>query len=227
MYAQPVSTAAVQIQERAPDGRITDYNYAMSQIGHELGHRWAANAFALVNGERVQLGPTHWTAGLNLPSAFPYSRPVEADAMGGSVWKDLGSGRYAQLDRDYYSPAKGYSWFALYLMGLARPDEVPSQDLFLLRNLQRTGETDADGHPIFTGERLNLSVSDVIAAMGPRQPDFDHAQKNFRTGIVIMTLPGKQPSPELIRSASDISERWIKYWSQVTGGRSTMSISPR
>jgi hypothetical protein len=52
--------------------------------------------FALVGGERINLGPTHWTAGFNLPSAFPYSKPLEADAMGGSVWMDLGNGRWAQ-----------------------------------------------------------------------------------------------------------------------------------
>ena len=125
MFVEPVSTSAVQIQERSPDGRMTDYNYAMSQIGHELGHRWAADARALVNGETITLGPVHWATGVHLPAAFPYSNPVEADAMGGSTWKDNGDGTYTQLDRDYYSPAKGYSWLALYLMGLAKPDEVP------------------------------------------------------------------------------------------------------
>jgi hypothetical protein len=66
MYNQPVSTSAVQIQESSPDGHMTNYSYAMSQIGHELGNRWAARAFALVDGERIDLGPTHWTTGLNL-----------------------------------------------------------------------------------------------------------------------------------------------------------------
>jgi hypothetical protein len=227
MYNQPVSTSAVQIEERSPDGRMTDYSYAMSQIAHELGHRWAARMFALVDGERINLGPTHWTAGFNLPSAFPYSKPLEADAMGGSVWTDLGNGRWAQVDRDYYWPPKGFSWFALYLMGLARPDEVPAKDFFLLRNLQRTSESTSEGYPIFTGEKLQLSMDQVIAAMGPRRPAYEEAQKNFRTAIVIMTLPGKPPSPELVRHANAISERWIKYWIRITGGRATMSISPR
>ncbi|MEP6833197.1 MAG: hypothetical protein ABJB74_07365, partial [Gemmatimonas sp.] len=92
MFVQPVSTAAIQIQEGSPDGRLKDYNYAMSQIGHELGHRWAADAFATVNGERIQLGPTHWAAGVHLPSAFPYSYQNEADAMGGSTWKENADG---------------------------------------------------------------------------------------------------------------------------------------
>ena len=225
MYVEPVSTSAVQIQERSPDGRMTNYDYAMSQIGHELGHRWAADASALVNGDTIQLGPVHWATGVHLPAAFPYNRPYEADAMGGSTWKDNGDGTYTQLDRDYYSPAKGYSWLGLYLMGLAKPEEV--KPFFILRNLHRTGRMDADGHPIYTGDKTVITIQDVIAAMGPRVPDFDHAQKKFNTAIVVMTMPGKQPTPELISAANHIAEHWIAYWSKTTGGRSVMTVSPK
>ena len=225
MYVEPVSTSAVQIQEKSPDGRMTDYNYAMSQIGHELGHRWAADARAIVNGDTITLGPVHWATGVHLPAAFPYSNPSEADAMGGSTWKDNGDGTYTQLDRDYYSPAKGYSWLGLYLMGLAQPDEVPP--FFTLRNLKRTGRQDANGHPIYTGDKTVITIQDVIAAMGPRDPDFDHAQKKFNTGMVVMTMPGKKPTPELISAANAIAEHWIGYWSKTTGGRSVMTTNPR
>jgi len=227
MFVEPVSTSAVQIQEHSPDNRMKDYDYAMSQIGHELGHRWAADASALVNGERITLGPVHWGAGVHLPAAFPYANPPrdEADAMGGSTWKDNGDGTYTQLDRDYYSPAKGWSWLALYLMGLAKPEEV--QPFFVLRNLQRTGQSDAAGHPIYKGEKTVITIQDVIAAMGPRVPDFDHAQKKFNTAIVVVTMPGKAPTKELLTAANNIAEHWIAYWAKTTGGRSTMTVSPK
>jgi hypothetical protein len=225
MYVQPVSTSAVQIQERSPDGRMTDYNYAMSQVGHELGHRWAADARAIVNGDTITLGPVHWGAGVHLPAAFTYSNPQEADAMGGSTWKDNGDGTFTQLDRDYYSPAKGWSWLGLYLMGLAKPDEV--KPFFVLRNLQRTGQSDAQGHPIYKGDKTTITIQDVIAAMGPRVPDADHSQKQFNTAMVVMTEHGKQPSPELITGATKIAEHWIVYWSKTTGGRASMTVSPK
>ncbi|HEX3868073.1 MAG TPA: hypothetical protein VHV78_15025 [Gemmatimonadaceae bacterium] len=225
MYVEPVSTSAVQIQERSPDGRMTGYNYAMSQIGHELGHRWAADARALVNGETITLGPVHWATGLQIPAAFPYSNPVEADAMGGSTWKDNGDGTYAQLDRDYYSPAKGYSWLGLYLMGLAKPEEVPP--FFILRNLERTGQQDGQGHPIYKADKTVITINDVIAAMGPRVPDAEHSQKQFNTAIVVMTLPGKQATSELLSAANAIADHWISYWSKTTGGRSTMTVNPQ
>lgn len=225
MFAQPVSTSAVQIQERSPDGRMSDYNYAVSQIAHELGHRWAANASAMVNGERVPLGPTHWGAGVHLPAAFPYGRSYEADIMGGSTWKENGDGTYTQLDRDYYNPAKGWSWLALYLMGLARPEEV--QPFIMLRNLQRTGQTDAEGRPIFRGDKVTITINDVIAAVGPRSPAYDVAQKQFNTAIVVITEPGKQPTRELLVHANNITQKWIDYWSKTTGGRASMTVNPK
>jgi hypothetical protein len=39
-----------QLGERMPDGRMPPYDLAMSQIGHEMGHRWSA--FVLGEGER-------------------------------------------------------------------------------------------------------------------------------------------------------------------------------
>ncbi|MEX1183568.1 MAG: hypothetical protein WEF86_10075 [Gemmatimonadota bacterium] len=225
MFVQPISTAAVQQHERSPDGRMDDYDYAVSQIAHELGHRWAAFASALVDGERIPLGPTHWAAGVHLPAAFPYARPYEADIMGGSTWQENPDGTWTQLDRDFYNPAKGWSWPALYLMGLASPEEMPP--FFILRNLQRAGQTDAQDRPIYRGEKIVITIQDVIAAMGPRTPTHDVAQKNFNTAIVVITEPGRQPTDVLLDNARNIAQKWVEYFSTTTGGRGTMTVEPR
>jgi hypothetical protein len=224
MFAQPVSTAAVQQHERSPDGRMSNYNYAVSQIAHELGHRWGATASALVNGERINLGPTHWAAGVHFPAAFPYGREGESDIMGGSTWQENADGTFTQIDRDFYNPAKGWSWPSLYLMGLARPDEVPP--FFILRNLQRTGQ-DAQGRPIYRGDKTVITVNDIIAAMGPRVPAVDASQKAFNTAIVVITEPGRQPTEVLLNNARNIGQKYIEWWSKTTGGRSTMTTNPR
>jgi len=119
-----------QLARQRRDGKIPAYAYAMSQIGHEMGHRWSAFVSAKVGGETIQLGPTHWARGLQAPVPFPYMRPTEASAMGGGVWQDNLDGTYTQLDDDYYVPATGWSYLDLYLMGLATPAEVP--DFFIL-----------------------------------------------------------------------------------------------
>ena len=212
-----------QLAERTFNGKIPPYDYAMSQIGHEMGHRWAAFVQAKVNGETIELGPTHWAMGLQAPVAFPYQRPTEASAMGGGVWQDNFDGTYTQLDDNYYVPATGYSYLDLYLMGMIAPSEVP--DFFILRNLVPAGK-DANGHRIFKADRTKITIQDVIAAEGPRLPDVDHAQKHFNTGMVMVVEHGKAPSPELIERTNGIRERWMDYWTTVTGHRSTMTTEP-
>ena len=225
MYVQPISTAAVQQHERSPDGSMTDYDYAVSQIAHELGHRWAAFATAIVDGEEITLGPTHWATAVHLPAAFPYGRPYEADIMGGSTWHENPDGTFTQLDRAFYNPAKGWSWLALYLMGLAPPEEVPP--FFILRDLERLDRTDTEGRPIFQGDKVELTVDHVIDAMGPRTPPFGEAQTEFNTAIVVITEPGEAPTEILLHNANNIREKWIEYWDITTGGRSSMTADPR
>jgi len=212
-----------QLEERSPGQKITPYDLAMSQIGHEMGHRWSAFVSAKINGEVVPLGPTHWARGLQAPAAFPYQRPVEASAMGGGVWQDNFDGTFTQLDDDYYVPATGYSYLDLYLMGLIAPTEVP--DFFLLRNLTPVGH-DANGHPIFRADRVKVTINDVISVEGPRLPDVYHSQRKFNTGIVVMVEHGNRPSPELLERANGIANAWIDYWGTVTNHRASMTVNP-
>lgn len=246
-YVQPVYVGSNQMQERPPNDapvggnrditfyrhsleqstpsrKMLPYNYAMSQLGHEMGHRWAAFVSAKVNGEAIQLGPVHWARGLEAPVAFPYQRPIEASAMGGGVWQDNLDGTFTQLDDDYYVPATGYSYLDLYLMGLISAEEVP--DFFILKNLDPAGK-DGNGHSIFKAERTKITIQDVIQAEGPRVPDVDHSQRNFNTGIVLVVEHGQRTSSDLVERADAIRHRWIDYWERTTGYRATMTTNPQ
>ena len=91
---------------------------AISQIAHEMGHRWSALVSNRVNGstaysETFPLGPTLWARALQAPVAFPYQRPVEASLMGGGVWQDNFDGTFTQLDDDYCVPTTGWSYLEL------------------------------------------------------------------------------------------------------------------
>jgi hypothetical protein len=245
-YIQPVYAGSNQMQERPPqdapvgndrditfyqqqlaeisqDGKMPPYMYAMSQIAHEMGHRWAAFVSAKVGDETIPLGPTHWARGLQSIVPFPYVRPTEASIMGGGVWLDNFDGTYTQLDDDYYVPATGFSYLDLYLMGLISPAEVP--DFFILRNLVPEGK-DANGHPIFKADRTKVTIQDVIAAEGPRVPDVDQSQRKFNTGMVMVVQHGAKPSNELIERTSGIRAQWIDYFSITTGRRASMTANP-
>jgi len=221
--AHEVTAYARQLSERTSNGKIPPYDYAMSQIGHEMGHRWSAFVSAKVNGEVIDLGPTHWAIGLQARVPFPYQRPTEASAMGGGVWQDNYDGTYTQLDDNYFVPATGYSYLDLYLMGFISPDEVPN--FFILRNMALAGR-DSNGHSIYKADRTKVTIQDVIADEGPRLPDVDHAQKDFNTGMVVVVEHGRAPSQELIDRTNGIRERWMDYWTTTTGHRSTMTTNP-
>jgi len=246
-FVQPVYVGSNQMQERPPadapmgsdhditfyqqqlaeisaGGKMPPYMYAMSQIAHEMGHRWAAFVSAKVGDETIPLGPVHWARGLQARAAFPYRRPTEASIMGGGVWQDNFDGTYTQLDDDYYVPATGWSYLDLYLMGLVTAAEVP--DFFILRNLASAGK-DSNGHPIFKADRTRVAIQDVIAAEGPRLPAVDKSQREFNTGIVIIVQHGEKPSPELIERAEAIRKQWIDYFSITTGHRVSMTANPR
>jgi len=219
-----ISAYKQQLQESSPERKMRAYNYAMSQLGHEMGHRWGVDVSAKVNGETIVLGPVHWTRGLQAPVAFPYQRPTEASAMGGGVWQDNGDGTFTQLDDDYYVPATGYSYLDLYLMGLISAAEVP--DFFLLKNLNKVGQ-DGDGRPMFRADRTKITVRDVIAVEGQREPDVNHSQRKFNTGMLLVVEHGKRPSKELIERANGIRKQWIEYWATTTGGRAVMTANPQ
>ena len=245
-FIQPVYVGSNQMQERPPldapigperditfyqkqlaeisqDGRMPPYMYAISQIAHEMGHRWAAFVSAKVNGETIPLGPTHWARGLQARVAFPYRRPTEASIMGGGVWQDNFDGTYTQLDDDYYVPATGWSYLDLYLMGLISPAEVP--DFFMLHNLVPAGK-DANGHPFFKADRTKVTIQDVIAAEGERSPSVDKSQRQFNTGMVIVVQHGTKPSSELIERTTGIRKQWVDYFSITTGRRASMTANP-
>ena len=85
---------------------------------------------------------------------------------------------------------------------------------------------DATGHPTFKADRTKVTIQDVIASEGPREPDVDHSQRNFNTGMVLMVEHGRQPSPELIERTEGIAKQWVAYWGAASGHRATMTTRP-
>ena len=204
------------------DGPFENYAPGVGVLFHELGHIWLTVKEAIVGGNTVAIGDNapHWLEGLHTPSAFPIAEPFETSPMGaGKFWTDNGDGTFTfeQIDFSYTNSA--YSYLDLYLMGLLPQDDVP--DFFLIQNLAHVG-FDSNNKPIYSGDRLDITVEDVIAANGPRLPAFETSQKDFNLGLIGIVLPGTTPSPMLLERMAGIKDGFINYWSQATGGVSSM-----
>lgn len=221
---QPLFIDSLQGTDDGPAGFEGDYNFAMSQVGHELVHRWTANVRAEIDGVVETLNDgNHWLQGVHAPAAYPWQQTEQASAMGGGFWRDNGNGTYTQVADNFFVPASGFSYLDLYLMGLMAPAEVP--DFFILDQLVIAGN-DNDG-PVYAARHRNVTIEDVIAAEGERLPTSGTSQKDFNVAFVFLTADGLAARADHLARVGAIRDRFLEYWGHVTGGRSTMtSIVP-
>jgi hypothetical protein len=179
-----------------------------SVLLHELGHRWLYYFDVVEDGaKRRALNPLgyHPAQWVHTPGAFLN----DSSTMGGGVFTDNGNGTFSTAPSAKLS---AYTWHELYLMGLARPEEV--QPWFYLRGTTLGDEY----HPPFgatvTGTRVDVNVQQLIAAMGPRDPSFASSQKTFRVLFVVLERDG---APATFPAARRID--FENAFSAATGGR--------
>lgn len=80
----------------------------------------------------------------------------------------------------------GFSWLDLYLMGLARADEVPPS--FYIDSAQPPLGLEywpPSGVSV-SGSRRDFRIEDIIAAMGSRDPSCELAQRTFTVYFVLL-----------------------------------------
>ena len=70
-----------------------------------------------------------------------------------------------------------------------------------------------------------FASADIVASAGPRIPDSTAAQKHFRTGWIMIHLPGDLPSEAELDKAVGILEQHMFDWNFGTIGRGTMDNS--
>lgn len=206
----------------------------MALMLHEFGHRWSAVRFAETapgrlaesvgdganrGGSRVRLditdGRGHWSFFLAADSPFPLTGEREGSVMsGGPTWIDNGDGTFTRIGPNWHTPV-GYNAIDLYLMGMLPPEEVPP--FFFIDDAERAGE-DADGNEIWRGDRIDLTIDDVIAANGPRTPGFAGSQKEFSLLLVGVVLEGRKPSRTIRKALKGYHKAFGKLFAEATDG---------
>jgi flagellar hook assembly protein FlgD len=184
-------------------------------LAHELMHRWGVQVrFRGADGapstELLGHQGVHW---------HPLADTGRGTLMYGNHWQDLGDGRFrAGLPRDAFHP------FDLYLAGLVEPDEVPP--LRLLRTSDPTpGWIPRSGLEL-EAEAFEVSIDDVIAIEGPRDPPASSAPRRFRLGFVLVTRPGDDVTESQVAAIERMGRELETRWSILTGGRSVIHAAP-
>jgi hypothetical protein len=182
-------------------------------LGHEVEHRWLArlrfrDAQGASSTALLGRGLAHW-------SFFMHS---DASDVEGNRIADLGD-HFETVDF-----ARGYSALDQYAMGLRPPEEVPpffyvdAPDNFRPDRGYKAASGPEAGVS-FTGVRRNVTIQDVIAAMGPRIPDAAHAPRLLRQAFVLVSDRTAPATPARQQALARIRARFEQYYRDATGGR--------
>jgi hypothetical protein len=160
--------------------------------------------------------------GLHTPVLVPHLLPHEASCMGGSWWQDNGNGTFTDLTQPFFQVG-GYSPLDLYLMGLMPKSGVPP--FFLVQNLNLLNY-DSNNKPVYSGNRINVTVNDVTAVTGDRMPAWPNTQRRFNIGMVGVVKNGSPPSATLSSRLQGIRDAFTSFWGSATGsvGRMTTIV---
>lgn len=148
---------------------------------HELGHQWING----LSNALTRSGLPHWPASTMATDIMGLSIP--GSGAGGNFGCRLtpeGSG--LRVSAVATSRPMSFNPLDLYLMGLMPASEVPDQWVVTDPNFLANWQTLCDGR-LLTSGFSRLSVNDVIAANGPRVPDYSAAQRTFRVATVVVS----------------------------------------
>ncbi|APR83282.1 Putative hemagglutinin/hemolysin-related protein [Minicystis rosea] len=158
---------------------------------------------------------------------------------GGNVWKDNGDGTFTV---EAQSPkALKFSMIDLYIMGLAAKEEVPPFGV-LESVTPPTGITDplwggpyaAHSFPWFdaskpftvTATRRSITIDDVIAANGTRDPAADAAPKTWTVGFVLLVGPNDDATQVSTAQTTfdPLANNFASAFNTATQGRGTLDV---
>lgn len=194
--------------------RFLGEDSTLSVLAHEVGHRWLAQARfrdgASVSGDLLGRDEVHWSFFFDSDGSFLEGNDITD--LGGGQFRTAGAGlRYSALDQ--------------YLMGHRAASEVPP--FFVVRGVTGTG-TDPGRDPrtgvSFAGTRKDVTIEDVVSALGPRNPAPAPGRPPFRQAFVFVAVGGP-PDSAAIAKVDRIRSAFAAFFAEATEGRA--SVDPR
>jgi hypothetical protein len=187
----------------------------LAVLAHEVGHRWLARALfkdgEINSHELLGRDEVHWS----------FFMDSDGSHLEGNDIQDLGAGQFQTV-------AAGVRYSALdqYLMGIRAPEEVPP--FFVVRQPAGAGDTDPGRDPQvgvrFSGLRRDVTVQEVIAAIGPRNPPPGPQAEAWRQGFIFVSVGGPA-DPALLARVEKLRSAWEGYFRRSTEDR--FAVDPR
>jgi hypothetical protein len=143
--------------------------------------------------------------------------------MEGNAWRETGGNTFTTVESavNYFSPLDQY------LMGLRSSDEVGGIEYLetngSLKQLLRD-RSPASGFAM-TATRKRISLARIIEREGPRIPDVESSQKEFRVAFIVLTEKGTSPSNKMLEKIAVYRDSLVEYFSLATGRRGSLNTS--
>ena len=191
-----------------PTAKFLNPDSTLSLIAHEAGHRFLAFVeFEDPNGNVVDLllgrQRAHWN----------YFHDSNASVMEGNDIRDNGDGTFTTV-----AATEGYSALDQYLMGLIPAAAVPDFFYVVGADSAASRESNPRVGDTFSGTRIDVSIDDVIAVEGPRNPSSVNARKTLSTAFLVLGQRGAPVTGAAKTKLATYRTQWQGYFPQATDG---------
>ncbi len=185
-------------------------------LGQEFAHRFAMFLRPLLDGRRLQGDD----AGCGRSSHWNFKVDGQGSSMEIAEW--IGSSPVTRSGGalNFNSDIAGglFSYIDLYLMGYVSAAEMDA-------GMSQMRYMDNGCSSPYSGPISTFNSANIIASNGARTPTSSTAQKNFRTGWIMIHQPGSPPSASEITKPLQIQEQMTTDWAASTLGRGQMDNS--
>lgn len=196
---------------------------------HEIGHRW----MNFLSNTALAPGIPHWPISSLASGVMGFS--ILGSGAGGtfnSSFQANGDGTYRLVPA---ADTGGYNDLELYLMGLLPKDSVGPHIVF-----QNQSQFPLASGAMAAGPVTTLTVDDIIAVHGARNPAYGAAQTNFRLAAVVLSagrllsadelaffehMAARGEATQRLRYTSGFASGLSKPFYVATGGRGRLTTT--
>ncbi|HKA01116.1 MAG TPA: hypothetical protein VKE70_31605, partial [Candidatus Solibacter sp.] len=118
---------------------------------------------------------------------------------------------------------QGYSPLDQYLMGLRPPAAVPP--VFAVINSPYPATLHPQSGVTLSGDRLDISVNDIIASEGRRTPDSTVAQRRYRFAFLVVVPAGSTPPDSQLQQIETYRQQFPAFFAKAASNNASADVT--